>query len=126
MLWLYKAFKQSLSSVCRNGLRCQLGKRWVAGLIPGGDKNFRIEFSLSPRSSQLGEVNINKIGHDIHSDTSRYVFKNRYDIKKYGGCWYYYKSALTSYLAIFQLYSDGTAAQFPNLDLLPGTHSMDS
>ena len=31
---------------------------------------------------------------------------------------------LTSHSAIFQLYSDGT--QFPNFDLLPGTHAMGS
>ena len=33
---------------------------------------------------------------------------------------------LTSHSAIFQLYSDGTDVQFPNFDLLPGTHAMDS
>ena len=33
---------------------------------------------------------------------------------------------LTSHLAIFQLYSDGTDVQFPNFDLLPGTHAMGS
>ena len=31
---------------------------------------------------------------------------------------------LTSHSAIFQLYSDGTDVQFPNFDLLPGTHVM--
>ena len=33
---------------------------------------------------------------------------------------------LTSHSAIFQLYSDGTDVQFPNFDLLPGTHAMGS
>ena len=33
---------------------------------------------------------------------------------------------LTSHSAIFQLYSDGTDVQFPNFDLLPGTHTMGS
>ena len=33
---------------------------------------------------------------------------------------------LTSHSAIFQLYSDGTGVQFPNFDLLPGTHAMGS
>ena len=33
---------------------------------------------------------------------------------------------LTSHSAIFQLYSDGTDVKFPNFDLLPGTHAMDS
>ena len=33
---------------------------------------------------------------------------------------------LTSHSAIFQLYSDGTVVQFPNFDLLPGTHAMGS
>ena len=33
---------------------------------------------------------------------------------------------LTSHSAIFQLYSDGTDVQFPNFDVLPGTHAMDS
>ena len=33
---------------------------------------------------------------------------------------------LTSHSAIFQLYSDGTDVQFPNFDLLPGTHAMSS
>ena len=33
---------------------------------------------------------------------------------------------LTSHSAIFQLYSDRTDVQFPNFDLLPGTHAMDS
>ena len=32
----------------------------------------------------------------------------------------------TSHSAIFQLYSDGTVVQFPNFDLLPGTHAMGS
>ena len=31
-----------------------------------------------------------------------------------------------SYSAIFQLYSDRTVVQFPNLDLQPGTHAMSS
>ena len=31
---------------------------------------------------------------------------------------------LTSHSAIFQLYSDGTDVQFPNFDLLQGTHAM--
>ena len=31
---------------------------------------------------------------------------------------------LTSHSAIFQLYSDGTDVQFPNFDLLSGTHAM--
>ena len=34
--------------------------------------------------------------------------------------------SLTSHSAIFQLYSDGTDVQFPNFDLLPGTHAMGS
>ena len=33
---------------------------------------------------------------------------------------------LTSHSAIFQLHSDGTDVQFPNCDLLPGTHAMGS
>ena len=35
---------------------------------------------------------------------------------------------LTSHSAIFQLYNDGTCTdvQFPNFDLLPGTHAMGS
>ena len=35
---------------------------------------------------------------------------------------------LTSHSAIFQLhvYSDGTDVQFPNFDVLPGTHAMGS
>ena len=33
---------------------------------------------------------------------------------------------LTSHSAIFQLYSEGTDVQFPNFDLLPGTHAMGS
>ena len=33
---------------------------------------------------------------------------------------------LTSHSAIFQLYSDGTDVQFPNFDLLPGTHAIGS
>ena len=33
---------------------------------------------------------------------------------------------LSSHSAIFQLYSDGTDVQFPNFDLLPGTHAMGS
>ena len=33
---------------------------------------------------------------------------------------------LTSHSAIFQLYSDETDVQFPNFDLLPGTHAMGS
>ena len=33
---------------------------------------------------------------------------------------------LTSHSAIFQLYSDGTDVQFPNFDLLSGTHAMGS
>ena len=33
---------------------------------------------------------------------------------------------LTSHSAIFQLYSDRTDVQFPNFDLLPGTHAMGS
>ena len=33
---------------------------------------------------------------------------------------------LTSHSAIFRLYSDGTDVQFPNFDLLPGTHAMGS
>ena len=33
---------------------------------------------------------------------------------------------LTSHSAIFQLYSDGRDVQFPNFDLLPGTHAMGS
>ena len=33
---------------------------------------------------------------------------------------------LTSHSAIFQLYSDGTDVQFPNFDLLPGTHALGS
>ena len=33
---------------------------------------------------------------------------------------------LMSHSAIFQLYSDGTDVQFPNFDLLPGTHAMGS
>ena len=33
---------------------------------------------------------------------------------------------LTSHSAIFQLYRDGTDVQFPNFDLLPGTHAMGS
>ena len=32
----------------------------------------------------------------------------------------------TLHSAIFQLYSDGTVVQFPNFDLLPGTHAMGS
>ena len=32
----------------------------------------------------------------------------------------------TSHSAIFQLYSDRTVVQFPNFDLLPGTHAMGS
>ena len=32
----------------------------------------------------------------------------------------------TSHSAIFQLYSNGTVVQFPNFDLLPGTHFMGS
>ena len=31
-----------------------------------------------------------------------------------------------SHSAIFQLYSEGTDVQFPNFDLLPGTHAMGS
>ena len=31
-----------------------------------------------------------------------------------------------SHSAIFKLYSDGTVVQFPNFDLLPGTHAMGS
>ena len=33
---------------------------------------------------------------------------------------------LTSHSAIFQLYSDRTDVQFPNFDLLLGTHAMGS
>ena len=33
---------------------------------------------------------------------------------------------LTSHSAIFQLYGDGTVVQFPNFDLLPGTHAIGS
>ena len=33
---------------------------------------------------------------------------------------------LTSHSAIFQLYSDGTDVQFPNFELLLGTHAMGS
>ena len=33
---------------------------------------------------------------------------------------------LTPHSAIFQLHSDGTDVQFPNFDLLPGTHAMGS
>ena len=33
---------------------------------------------------------------------------------------------LTSHSMIFQLYSDGTVVQFPNVDLLPGTQRMGS
>ena len=33
---------------------------------------------------------------------------------------------LTSHSAIFQLYSNGTDVQFPNFDLLPGTHAIGS
>ena len=36
------------------------------------------------------------------------------------------QAALTSHSVKCQLYNDGRVVQFPNLDILPGTHAMGS
>ena len=65
---------------------------------------------LSKRSWQ---ARLNQFKHDIHP-------------RKYVVVVVVVVCSLTSHSAIFQLYSDGTDVQFPNFDLLPGTHAMGS